>query len=285
MKTFVLSTLLLITTSAFAAIPRASFIVGKLASNNGNGTYVIDQDVHFTTENSQLTLKEQWLVSTDGQMRLTVKPARDATDQVKIQFVYANGQKTSLTQRGRTSGSQGEEFVEKYFHTRSRDQLFNMFTNMKMLPASYRDSKITRTGKDYVYPAEPMNRLTRTSGIVAYAFGEPAGSETDTHPMAWIEQDMFYLRKIRFPSGTVMTADRFGSYSRDLAFPKMRQIVWGDRGNPKSVTIQVSKVAGVPTTKGDKRLQPAGLEFNSQIAGLTDPEMQKLVEEFYGRFR
>lgn len=286
MRTFLFCTLLLTAPlTALAAIPRASFIVGKVAANAGSGTYLIEQDVHFTTGNSQLTLKEQWLVSTDGQMRLTVRPARDAADQVRIQFVYAAGQKTSLTQRGRTAGAQGEEFIEKFFHTRSRDQLFNTFANLKILPAAYRDHKIARAGKEYVYPPEPLNRLSRTAGVITYAFGQPAESENDTHPMAWIEQDVFHLRKLRFPSGTVMTADRYGSYARELAFPKTRQLMWGDRGNPKSVTIQVSKVAGVPTVKNDKRLQSAGLEFNSQIAGLTDPEMQKLVEEFYQRFR
>lgn len=275
----------LLTTAAHAAIPRASFIVGKVAENCGNGTYVIDQDVHFTTANSNLTLKEQWLVSTDGQMRVTVKPARDAADQVKIQFVYGGGQKTSLTQRGKTSGNLGEEFVEKFFHTRSRDVYFNMLANLRVLPASYANNKVTKTGKDFIYPAEPLSRLTRTAGVITYAFGEAAGSETDTHPMAWVEQDVFHLRKLRFPSGTIMTADRYGSYARDLALPKFRQIVWGDRSNPKSVTMQVTKVASLPTTKGDKRFQAAGLEFNSQIAGLSDPEMQKLVEEFYARFR
>ncbi len=286
MKNLLLSVVLIsLSTFAQAAIPRASFIVGKLAGNAGSGTYTIEQDVHFSTENSQLTLKEQWLISTDGQMRLTVRPARDAADQVKIQFVYANGQKSSLTQRGKTSGTQGEEFAEKFFHTRSRDVLFSMLSNLKILPAAYRDSKVTRSGKEFVYPAEPLNRLTRIAGSIAYTFGQPAESENDMHPMAWIEQDVFHLRKLRFPSGTTMTADRYGSYARDLAFPKMRQIVWGDRGNTKAVTIQVSKVSGLPTVKNDKRFQAAGLEFNSQIAGLTDPEMQKLVEEFYGRFR
>lgn len=285
MKFIAVFALTLFVVSAQAAIPRASFIVGKVAENAGSGTYVIEQDVHFTTDSSQLTLKEQWLVSTDGQMRLTVKPSRESTDQVKIQFVYANGQKTSLTQRGRASGSQGEEFIEKFFHTRSRETLFNMFANLKILPPAYRDHKVARSGKDFVYPSEPLNRLARTAGVITYAFGEPATSEMDTHPMAWIEQDVFHLRKLRFPSGAVLTADRYGSYSRDLAFPKMRQLVWGDRGQPKSVTIQVGKVTGVATVKNDKRLQPAGLEFNSQIAGLTDPEMQKTVEEFYQRFR
>lgn len=275
----------LVAIPSFAAIPRATFIIGKLAENCGNGTYAIDQDVHFTTANSNLTLKEQWLVSTDGQMRLTVKPARDAADQVKIQFSYSGGQKTSLTQRGKTSGNLSEEFVEKFFHTRSRDVYFNMLTNLRILPVSYANNKVTRTGKDFIYPAEPLSRLTRTAGVITYAFGEAATSETDTRPMAWIEQDVFHLRKLRFPSGTIMTADRYGSYARDLSLPKFRQIIWGDRGNPKSVTMQVTKVASQPTTKGDKRFQAAGLEFNSQIAGLSDPEMQKLVEEFYARFR
>lgn len=271
--------------TANAAIPRTSFIVGKVAENCGNGTYLIEQDVNFTTTNSNLTLKEQWLVSTDGQMRVTVKPARDATDQVKIQFVYGNGQKTSLTQRGKTTGNLGEEFIEKFFHTRSREVYFNLLSNLKILPANYANNKVTKTGKEFIYPAEPLSRLTRTAGVITYAFGEPAGSETDTRPMAWIEQDIFHLRKLRFPSGTVMTADRYGSYVGDLALPKFRQLLWGDRGSPKSVTIQISKVASQPTTKGDKRFQAAGLEFNSQIAGLTDPEMQKMVEEFYQRFR
>lgn len=270
---------------AQAKAPRAAYIVGKVAGNAGNGTYSIEQDVQFTTANSTLTLKEQWLVSKDGQMRVTVKPSRESTDQVKLQFLYNGGQKTSLTQRGKTNGKLSEEFVEKFFHTRSRDILFNAFSNLRILPSSYLAHSPRRTSKEYIYPAEPWVRLSRTAGVITYAFGEPSTSEADNKPMAWIEQDVFHLRKLRFPSGTIMTADNYGTYSRELAFPKIRQIIWGDRENPKSVTMQVTKIVGLATVKNDKRLQSAGLEFNSQVGGLTDPEMQSLVEEFYQRFR
>lgn len=267
-----------------AAIPRSSFIVEKLATNAGSGTYLVEQDVTFSTSQSNLVLRESWLVSTDGQMRVTVKPARDTGEQVKIQFVYGGGQKTSLTQRGKQSGQLGEEFLERLFHNRSRDAYFNQLTNLRILPASYLGHRPSRSGKEFTYPAEPLTRLTRVGGVVTYALGEPSSSESDAKPMVWVEQDVFHLRKIRFPSGTVLTADRYGTYARELALPKSRHLIWGDRSNPKAVTIDIVKVASLVTSKNDKRFSPSSLEFNSQI-GLADPEMQRLVEEFYQRFR
>lgn len=264
---------------AVAAIPRASFIVLEVAKHNGNGTYLIENDVNFQTASSSLTLREQWLVSSDGQMRLTVRSAAEGPERVSLQYVYGGGQRHSQNARGRQSSRIGEEFLEKFFHTRSRDLYFTYLVNLKILPASYLNHRPSRSGKDFIYPAEPLVRLARVGGTTAYALGEP-GAEAP--PMAWIEQDLFVLRKLRFPSGSVMTADRYASYPRDLWMPKSRHVTWSG----KSAQLNLVRIQSQTATKGDKRLQAStGIELTSQISGISDPEMQKLVEEFYSRFR
>lgn len=275
---------LLPATFAFAAIPRSTFIISKLAEHGGAGSYAIDQDVTFSSTNGTLVLREQWLVTPDG-LRLTVKANRENGEQVRIQAVYGGGQKTVLAARGKQTTSLNEDFLERYFHTRSRDAYFALLNQMKILPLTYLGAHATRTGKDFIYPPEPLVRLARVGGVVTYGLGEPSGSEGELKPGLWVEQDVFHLRKIRTPSGVTVAADQYITYARDLALPRERRVTWGDRANPSSATIQIAKVTGLTMAKGDKRVQPSSLEFSSQISGISDPELLKQVEEFYLRFR
>ena len=145
------------------------------------------------------------------------------------------------------------------------------------------NSRPSRVGRDksFTYPDENLVRLARTGGLIVYSFGETSTSDSSPRPMAWVEQDVFRLRRLRFPSGANLVAENFGSYARSLTLPKLRHINW----NQSSAEIQLAKVTALPTVKGNKLLQAASIDVTSHIGGLTDPEMQRTVEEFYSRFR
>src|SRR3989344_5870049 len=80
---------------ALAYIPPTRMILQRTAENSGSGVYAIEQEVQFNNVQDSLFLKETWLIENDRTMRVTVTGTKDLKDQIKLQFIYAGGQRWS----------------------------------------------------------------------------------------------------------------------------------------------------------------------------------------------
>lgn len=276
-----IQSLLLFISLAMASIPRTSFILDKVSDNAGSGAYQIEQDVVFPGSQENLTLREIWMIESDGLMKLTVTGPKELQDAIKMQFLYNGGQRSTLTARGRQNSRLGEDFIERYFHFRTRDSLARALVQDKILPSNIPAPKPLRASKDFVYVPEPFTRLSRIGGVVTYQIGKAPSSDKDTNPALWVEQDVFHIRKLRLPSQAEVSADNYANYARSLALPKSRAVRW----NQKSVQINLVRVTQQKTGKGAAFYQASASDISSRLGGIKDSETAKTVEEFYQRFR
>ena len=95
---------------SFAAIPKASLILQKVVENNGSGVYQIEQEVQFPNGSDILSLKEIWMVQSDGSMKLVVTGMKELKDQFFFGVTYSGGTRT----QGGSSRRLNEEFIEKF---------------------------------------------------------------------------------------------------------------------------------------------------------------------------
>jgi hypothetical protein len=264
-----------------ASIPRASFILEKTSANAGSGAYQIDQDLVFAGAQESLTLRESWIIEGDNLMKVVVTGPKELQDAIKMQFNYSGGQKSFLTAKGRQAARIGEDFIEKYFHFRTRDALAKALVQDKIIPASIPGPKPIKASKDYVYVPEPFTRLSRVGGVITYQLGAAPKAERDANPAIWIEQDLFQIRKLRLPSSVEVSADNYANYARGLSLPKNRTVRW----NQKSVQINLVRITQLKTAKGAAFYQANNGDIATRLGGIKDADTAKTVEEFYQRFR
>jgi len=274
--------LLLSPVMAFAYIPPARMILQRTAENSGGGVYVIEQEVQFNNVQDSLFLKETWVIENDRTMKVTVTGTKDLKDQIRMQFIYAGGQRwnhnSSIESRRIT-----EDFLERYFNFRSTDQLASTLMNLKVLPTTAFAKKPMPKNLDLLkYEPDDYVRLSRAGGTVNYAFGSPSPVDGNSNPGFWIEQDQFLVRKFRLPSQVEVTADNYNQYSRGLNYPKVRTIRWGQN----TVTI---RLIGVSSHKGAlpaNTFQSSALNNSvTKLDGLNNQPARDVVMEFYSRFR
>lgn len=267
--------------AAFAYIPPARMILQRTAENAGGGVYSIEQEVQFNNAQDSLFLKETWLIENDRTMKVTVTGTKDLKDQIKMQFVYAGGQRWSYNgskQNSRIS----EDFLEKYFNFRSTDQLASTLMNLKILPTNaFAKKPMPKNLETLKYEPDDFVRLSRAGGTVNYAFGVPSPVDGNGNPGFWIEQDQFLVRKFRLPSQVEVTADNYNQYARGLNYPKVRTIRWGQN----TVTI---RLIGVTSHRGSlpaNTFQASALDTNMKLDGLNSQPAKDVVLDFYSRFR
>lgn len=244
---------------SLAAIPKASLILQKTSENAGSGIYQIEQEVQFPNGQDTLVLKETWIIEGENNMRLLVTGAKELKDQVAFTVQINNSRN-----------------IDRYFHFRNTEALAQALAQMKLVPSTVLQKKAPRITKDADYHAEPFVRLSRSGGVITYAFGPPSTTENE-NPGFWVEQDQFVVRKFRLPSGVEVTADRYSSYARGLMFPRTRVVRWG----PHQVTIQTISVAA----KGREALSQFNQKFANKTDALNNQQAANIVEDFYKRFR
>jgi hypothetical protein len=265
---------------ALAYIPPTRMILNRTAENSGSGVYTIEQEVQFTNGQDSLLLKETWQVENDRTMKLTVSGTRELKDQIQMQFLYAGGQRWTLN-NGRSSQRIPEDFIEKYFHFRNSEYLANALVQAKIIsPAMMAKKPLPKNVDNIKYVPEDYIRLSRTGSVVNYAFGIPSPVEGALNPGLWIEQDQFLIRKLRLPSQVEVTADNYNPYPRNLNFPKLRTIRWGQN----SVTLRVISVSS-QRSAAPAQFQASSLNANMRLEGLNGQPARDAVLEFYSRFR
>ncbi len=276
MKTFLISAALSFCFSSLslASIPKVSLILQKTAENSGSGIYQIEQEVQFPNGADVLVLKETWLVENENNMKLIVSGAKELKDQVSFSVQFSNGSRIRAGQSSRWN----EEFIERYFHFRSSEDLAQTLAQMRLVPANVMAKKPIKNIKDFEPSRENFVRLSRSGGVINYSFGIPTPPDKfEMNPGFWIEQDQFVVRKFRLSSEVEVSAEHFSAYSRGLIFPRQRTVRWG----PNSVNIQTLSVSG----KGRGAWSGFGQKTVQRLDGLNNQPAAPLIEEFYKRFR
>lgn len=270
------------TRPALAYVPHSQTINARVVKGHGKGAYIIEQDVLFRTSGETLTLRERWIVENGEAMRLSVSVPQATGRQgenVRFETVYHGGKKThwDLNGGGIKTAAVTPEFIESFFHDRSAKSLATHFVRAKIVPPSFLHEPAKPTKIEQIKRAqEPYVRLGRTAGSVSWVYGEPSPPSGKLNPGVWIEQDAFFIRRVRFPSEAELSADRYSVYSGALKFPRERVVSWGSN----SATIRVIAVRPAPAAQAAKAVEPSTL--GSQSGRLPDDPM---VREFYSRFR
>ncbi len=262
-------------------IPRSQTIADRVAQSHGKGAYVIEQDVQFRTGADTVFLRERWTIVDSDSMRVAVSlPAGKASgDNVHFEALYQSGKRT-LTDPANgqiTTAALSPEFIEPFLHARSGRSFLNLLVRARIIPASLLNERPRIQKPEQANHApEPLVWLGRTSGVVAWIFGEPSPVNGPANPAVWIEQDAFLIRRLRFPSEAELFADNYSTYARDLKFPRERTVNW--KGG--SVHIRVVSVRSLANNEAAKAL-------NSKTTPLKPGRLpdSPQIKEFYTRFR
>lgn len=263
-----------------AAVLPVRFVVNEWAKNSGSGAYLIEQDVLFPTAGEPLVLRETWWIENENSMRLQVTGTRDQKEQVKLQYIYTGSTRYGLLSSGKVQKKIGDDFIEKYFHFRSQERLLNQLVQLKVLPSGVLSKRLIRNIKEAEPRPEANIHLGRIGGTTSFVFGAPSPVEGGASPGFWVEQDTYYLKKLRLPSQVEVIAQNHILASKGMAFPKQRTVRW----NSSTVNIQTFNVASKSGLKSDF-FSPQALETVNRFDGIDNPALKSIVEEFYLRFR
>lgn len=267
-------------TEAQAYIPHSRTIVGRLAKNSGKGSYIVEQDVSFRINGETITIREKWVSSDSEALRLTATSSGGvAENNTRYDALYTQGKKVAPDLKGsiRTTGVPSE-FIESFQHARSGSSFLNLIVKSGLVPASFVKDR-PRFSEKMQYEPEPLVRLGRAMGVVNYVFGTPTSDAARPLPGVWIEQDAFFVRRLRFPTGAELTADRYVGAAGSLRFPTERVVTWGEN----SATIKLVSVKPLEAAKASASLAPQSLTANEARAARI-PDVPA-IKEFYSRFR
>ena len=268
------------TATAFAYLPNSHTIIGRLVRNNGKGSYVIDQEVQFRTSGDPLVLREHWTVENGENMRVlvTAPAVKGGADAIHFEAIYRDGKRwapdLTATPAIPRTGAMSPEFFEGLFHTRSTSGFIGALRRSRVVGMDALRPRQPVTKLDNLnHNPEPDVRLGRTSGVVAWIFGDPSPIQPNSKlsPAAWIEQDAFLLRRIRYPSEAEVAADHFTSYSTSLRLPRERTVTWGNNSALIRI-LSVKQVSSLPNREA------------SATKATNLPDLAQ-VKEFYSRFR
>lgn len=266
-----------------AYIPPSKMILQRLVDNSGAGTYVIEQEVQFTGAAEPIYLKETWVVENEKNMRVTVTGTKDLKDSVRLQIIYSGGQKWWLKNKSREGQGIPNEFLERIFHYRSVESLGQTFFSLGLLPQTdFLHKKINaKKVEDFKNEPEAFVRLSRSEGVVNYAFGKPTPpDQKEANAGLWIEQDQFNIRKIRLQNQIELTAENYANFSKGLMFPKSRSLHWDNQ----VVNFKLLSLSSRPNLSNNF-FQPTNLDVEYTLEGLSGNGIKEVVEEFYSRFR
>lgn len=275
MKNIISFAIVFISITAFAYIPNSSFVFDRVADLHGRGNYKITMDVVFKQGAETQTVKEVWTISENGDMM--------------VQAYGGNFKLTRLIKKNRVywqpeGGNQAiqEISVDSYMpilFDRSALDLKRTFVRWGAIPPdALKDKKAPKELTDIKVESEPFVRLGRVNGAVQFAYGEP------DKPGVWIQQDQFFITKLKTPSGADITSQDFAVYAKNLAFPKTQTIKFG----PNQVEIKVTGLSGVEQlSKEEKaRMEPGYWRSKPDYAtSWPKSTLTDTMQDFYKRFR
>lgn len=276
---YFISAILLTAFKVQAYIPPVSFILDSVSKNQGRGVYAINLDLYFQAGSEKVVINENWLIENGSSMSLSAKGPG-----IKIDNIYKDNQRITMDEAGskKSSGLTVESF-ESLFHLRNSSQLTRVLLASGMLPHKALQPLRIKNIKDFKPTSDPFARLTRMGGSIAYTFSEPlALNATGPTAAIWIEQDQFTIRKVRWSTQAELTADDYSNFSKDLSYPRSREIRWGSN----SVKILTRRVdAKVENSSIQAQLSMSALSGKRNSFSNSETEVYKIIREFYSRFR
>lgn len=294
MKKLLILLITLIASVSFAYIPPYWMIASRVADSRSDYFYKLEMEVIFNHEDEPKIVEERWFVYDANFMRLEVKSVKGFDEPFEATFVYRNGVRTVVNEKGRTSNKKvGELFIEPLFHTRSDSVFKQQLVKMGLVsketltskPKKFDPSELEKTRKKKdrkdeqeaaekkAYPKNPFVELSRVDGIVTYKMSAETSADS---PAIWIEQDQFAIRKLLFPDKSSLRASDY-TRSRGLSFPKLREFNWAD----KSAIVRLNTIGTLSKSNKNKQLV--------RVDSLKDAKSQlpkdKVVLSFYSKFR
>jgi hypothetical protein len=270
------------TLSSAAYILRPQTILQKMIRNNGVGIYQIEQELVFSSSDSDsLVIKETWQVKDQDTIKLVAIGTRAQKETFRFSTLYSGGQKIFLDAAGnKQNQAMPSDFFERYFFFRKSQALATQLIRDQIVRPEFFRVGISKSGNEFIYPRDPQLNLGRVGGGVTYFFGTPTPPDsTEAMPGLWVEQDQFFIRKLRFKSQAEMVVEKASNYGRGFIFPKNRTLRWG----VISVSINTLNVLGL--SEKQAVFTSTSLQPNQIPSATSDDSPWKLVSEFYTRFR
>ncbi len=275
-----------LTSSALAYIPDLEMILDRTVKNQGNTGYIIDLELSFDTKSQTQLVKEHWIIEDAENMRVFAQGERELKDQLSLLRVYDKNKKFYLDESGSVRSTRfSAEFFEHIFHIRTVKKLHRSLIDLSILPeASTKHKAAVIDVKEPSYDKVPYLRLSRASGVIAYALGmPPAKDATQLNPEIWIEQDQFVIRKLRLPTQAEVSAEDYQKFVGSISFPQMRTVRWANN----SVKIRVVSIRNTPITQKTRELLSPKVfseeKKNSEKLNMISDD--PVIQEFYSRFR
>lgn len=268
------------------AIPKFSMIMSRTAENHGHGYYRLEEEVTFQEKEETYLTREIWYVKDSQNMRLEVRGLKGLSGLLQLTYIYNGSKKFFIDSNGTFKVSQpGENWFEPYLHFRFQKNILPRMVRENIIPADLAvddHSLITDNHKNHLNFKKNI-RLSRIAGGIAYAIGTPTPEgQMSLLPGLWIEQDLFNVRKIRFPSQAVVLADEYSSFAQRFSFPTRQTINWQE----KTVQIKVLNVKSLNSSADvTALLEPKKLDFGKHPHLSSKIPDVPLIKSFYQEFR
>ena len=243
--------------SAQAYILPLDIILQKSAQLAGNSIVSIDQEVQLKDGNKIYTVKENWLIEGDRNLKMSAHGVGELKDAININYLYNNRNRISFLGKNKMSKTLGGDIFEKYLAIKSKDSYESYLKELNI---------------------SPTVRLSRAGGLVCFAVGTESTAGT-VNPQMWIDQNSFRLIKMRLPSNAEV---EFTDYMEKdgVHYPRQKVISW----DGKSVKITVTKIT-TKTGATIKNFYPDSLDSSLAVSLANQGVAGATLEEFYSRFR
>ncbi len=284
-KTFFLfASILVFFDQAHAFIPPPRMILVRTAENQGQGPVEVKLEVVISSQQDSLVVREVWQIENSATMKVAVVGQDALRELFRFDLLYRDGKKYWRTpSEGIKSMRLPNDFFENWFHARSSENLANLIIASNILPANFQNQKPFVQKKDkFVYEALDFLSLARVGGTVNYLFGRRLSGDGQSAPAVWIEQDLFRIRKIRFPSGATVRADQYANLKRNLDYPRQRVAVW-ENGSAHIRVLSGGDFKATGQTFSPNHLTPFS-QWPDEVVNDRKASF-KILREFYSRFR
>lgn len=234
------------------------FVVKQTISKTGRIPIAIEQEVIFRTDTSSAKVNESWLIEGDRNLKLSAQGVEALKENIRINALYNSKNKTTVLGKNKQLNAVPPEFFQRLLFIRSADAFNAYLQELKI------SSQV---------------RLSRADGRVCVTIGEPSSAEKASAQI-WIDQDEFFIRKIKFSSGATLELSDYTKITQDFYLAKSQKMTWGQF----SAEIKV-KSFSYKTPISLTQFNPQNFDQNSEINFPEANKLSLMINEFYARFR
>jgi hypothetical protein len=202
-------------------------------------------------------------------MSVHVSGTKNLKGLVDANFIYRNGVRYSELKKDSES-----VFFEPFFHAKSPEEFVKLGQDFRLLPKNVLQKRPYKNNKTGEINFEPFVRYSKLSGLPQFLYFDP--SQSPGISGLWVEQDSYFVRKIKIRDGLELNVSKYSQFARGMSYPSERVIKW----ESNTTRIRTLNVLG-------KGKDIAGLikQGTFKIDPLVASEQRKKIEEFYSKFR